>query len=73
MGESDRKAYTTRETAELLGKAPRTIRRWVEEGVLKAVKVGDKRRGRLLIPAREIDRLLNGAVVGPGAGSGGGK
>lgn len=48
--------YSVRETAELLGVHANTIRRAIERGELRAVRLGD----RVLIPRNEIWRLLEG-------------
>jgi excisionase family DNA binding protein len=51
--------YVVEEVAELTGRAPYTIRRWIAEGKLHAIRIRDGGpRGRLLVPRREIDRLI---------------
>lgn len=50
--------YSMREAAELTGRKVRTIRQWLRDGKLKAVK---SRNGwHWLIPASEIERIMNG-------------
>jgi len=50
------KLYTPKEACEKLGIHIRTLQRWDNEGVLKAVRTPN---GRRKIPQSEIDRLLN--------------
>jgi len=47
------KYYTLGEVAERFRKTPRTVRRWIQEGRLEAVKVG----GRILIPEKAVQSL----------------
>jgi excisionase family DNA binding protein len=57
--------YTTDEIAEIVGRAPYTVRKWVSMGRLKATRVaGSGGHGRLLIERSELARL-----VGAGRGS----
>ena len=53
-----RKAYTLRETVELLGVSMDTIRRLLRTKELKSVRLTP--RGNHLVPATEIDRILAG-------------
>ena len=53
---------TVREAAELAGRTPETIRRWVWSGRLAAQRDG----GRLLVERAEVQRIARGA---PGDGS----
>lgn len=52
--------YTIRQAAEILGVAPARVSRAVRVGSLRAVR----RRSRLVIPARELARLLAGGDPG---------
>lgn len=51
-----RMAYSMRETADMIGMSLRTLVRRVDDGTIRAVKVGK----RVLIPAAEVERLLSG-------------
>lgn len=46
--------YTAQEVAETLAVRPRTVRTWIEQGEIKAVKLHRQWR----IPASEIHRFL---------------
>ncbi|MCE9560534.1 MAG: helix-turn-helix domain-containing protein [Planctomycetes bacterium] len=47
------------EVARLTGRSGFTIRRWIAEGKLKAVRIAEGGpRGRLLVPSTELDRLI---------------
>jgi excisionase family DNA binding protein len=51
--------YTIDEVAQLTGRAPYTVRRWVSEGKLRASRLRDGGpRGRLLVARAELDRLV---------------
>jgi len=50
--------YSTREVCEILGIANRTIRRWINEGRIRAVNVN----GRWRIPESEVKRVLGQPV-----------
>ncbi len=53
--------YTIHEAAQLLGRSDYTIRRWVHEGRLAAIRInGSGPKGRLLIAHGELQRLLDG-------------
>lgn len=48
---------TIRETARLLGVSPPTVRVWLRQGHLRAVRLGSRRR----VPFAEVLRLTQGA------------
>jgi excisionase family DNA binding protein len=56
--------YTVEEVAELTGRTPYTVRRWINEKRIAATRVdGTGPRGRLLIARGQLDCL-----IGTGAG-----
>jgi excisionase family DNA binding protein len=53
------------EVAELTGRSCYTVRRWITEGKLCAIRIRDGGpRGKLLIPRTELDRLIGGGKGG---------
>lgn len=55
-------AYSIEEVAEALGVAQSTVRKMVATGQLPVRRIGVG-RGRLIIPAKAIEDLLNGEVA----------
>ena len=55
---AEEKNYNIVKTAELLGIKVRTVRQWIRDGKLKAVKYDVS--NRWFIPESEIERLKNG-------------
>jgi hypothetical protein len=52
--------FTVEEFAEIVRRAPYTVRVWVRDGLVRAIRVsGSGPRGRLLIPRAEIDKVIN--------------
>jgi hypothetical protein len=61
---STKELLTIEEIARLTARAPYTIRRWVKEGLIDAIRLaGSGPRGRLLVPRAEIRKLV---VLGRG-------
>jgi excisionase family DNA binding protein len=58
--EPKRVGYTITEVAAMTGRHRTTIHRWLEQGVLRAIPV---RRGRRLVQAASLERLINGTVA----------
>jgi len=57
------KLLTVYEVAELFRTSARTIYTWIDEGVIRAIKIKDKSAVR--IPASEIERLIQEALELP--------
>jgi len=51
--------YRVDEIAEMTGRSAYTVRRWIAEGKLQAIRLQDGGpRGRLLVPRAELERLI---------------
>jgi excisionase family DNA binding protein len=51
--------HTVEEFASLTGRSGYTVRRWITEGKLSAIRIAEGGpRGRLIIPHAEIERLI---------------
>lgn len=58
-GQMAEKLYSLEEAAELMGRTPRTLRRWIDSGkLMKSDKTGPRRD--VLIPASEVARHTMG-------------
>ncbi len=57
--------YVVEEVAAMTGRSEYTVRRWVSQGQLRAIRISEGGpRGRLLIPRAEIERLVAAAKGG---------
>jgi hypothetical protein len=57
--------HTIDEFARCVGRFAYTVRAWVANGVLRAIRLeGTGPRGRLLVPHEELDRLLSTGSAG---------
>jgi excisionase family DNA binding protein len=56
---------TVKEVAEMLQVSRRTVYNWIDEGVIRAVKVNDKDKSAVRIPSSEIGRIIREALLTP--------
>ena len=53
------------EVAEVTGKSPYTIREYIRQGRIRAIRVaGTGPRGRLLVPREELEKLMTSGLAG---------
>lgn len=62
---TDRASYSVEEVAEMLGKAPFTVREWCRDGRINASKRAEKRGGTEMwsISAQEVTRYQNDGLL----------
>ena len=60
MPTQETKLITIREAAEMLGVHPETLRRWDNEGKLKAIRIGDV--GHRKYPLNLIEKITHVAL-----------
>ena len=58
IGREQKRGMSVREAAERLGVDPRTVRRLIERGELRSVRIGAK---AIRVLSADVDRLLDGA------------
>jgi excisionase family DNA binding protein len=51
-------ALSRRDAAAMLGISRYTLDRRIADGTIRAVRIGDSKRNRLVIPVAEIERLV---------------
>jgi excisionase family DNA binding protein len=56
---------TVEEAAERRGVSPRTVQRWIEDGGLNHVPVGEGRNRKFLVVAEELDAFQPAPVGAP--------
>lgn len=57
MQEKDNTVYTISEVAEMLQKHPQTIRYWIKNKKLRAMKVGE--HGQYMIKSEDLEEALD--------------
>jgi len=60
METMERKARNLRETADIIGVHPQTVRRLIADGRIDVVRIGR----RVLVPVAEIERFLDRTARG---------
>lgn len=54
---------TLREFAREIRRSDKTVRRWIQMGLLRSIKIRDGGSARVLIPRCELKRLIEEAMV----------
>jgi len=63
LGRRTKTHLTVEEVAEITGRAPYTVRRWIKEKRIRAQRIKDGGpKGRLLVPREEIEQLIAGGL-----------
>lgn len=57
--------YTQQEFADLMCISYRTVSRWLSSGKIKAIKSGDAKNSRTIIPRLEVEKLLQESGIVP--------
>jgi len=64
----EKRFYSPKEVAIVIGVTPATVRSWVRKGMMKSVRIG--KQGTIRIPVSEIEKfLLNDSKGGDEDGS----
>jgi len=53
----EKRFYSPKEVAVIIGVTPATVRSWVRKGMMKSVRIG--KQGTIRIPVSEIKEFLN--------------
>ena len=57
--------YTIAEIASVTGRAEYTVRAWIKQGRIRAIRVpGTGPKGRLLVPREEFEKLVGSGLAG---------
>lgn len=59
---------STTEAARRLGIKPRTIQKWIEQGIIKAYRLNPSGRSVYRVPVAEVERILNERKAQKGKG-----
>ncbi len=55
----EKPVYSVRETAQLANVSPHTVRRYIREGRINAVKRGRTQQAQYVVPKEEVMKLVN--------------
>ena len=67
MTMQDESLLTVRQVSERLGVSPGTVRRWISDGNLRALKFGEARAASVRVDPADLERLIEDSRQHPGA------